>query len=164
MSPFYNECHYGMVWNFDPSIHNRLERILARWQHRSLGKQSIRNDRSSGTEQSVNHDDHSSISGSGVAARHVQMWYDCQWGELKVMLQSLCMTWPTQCIHINHAGLCFRFGDSCRYFIWRCCWLKGLNIVDWLLIIIDPSVTTKLFLLCASTNDGCQWTHTTSMT
>jgi len=26
MSPSYNECHHGMVWNFDPSIHNRLER------------------------------------------------------------------------------------------------------------------------------------------
>ena len=113
MSPSYNECHHGIVWNFDLSIHNRLERVLALWRHRSLGKQSIRNDRSSETEQSVNHDDHSSISWKGVAARHVQMWYDYQWGELKVMLQSLCMTWPTQCIHINHAGLCFRFGDSC---------------------------------------------------
>jgi len=99
MSPSYNECHHGIAWNFDLSIHNRLERVLALWRHRSLGKQSIRNDRSSETEQSVNHDDHSSISWKGVAARHVQMWYDCQWGELKVMLQSLCIIWPTQCIH-----------------------------------------------------------------
>jgi len=41
MSPSYNECDHGIVWNFDPSIHKRLERILARSQDPSLGKQSV---------------------------------------------------------------------------------------------------------------------------
>ena len=38
------------VWSFDPSIHKRLEAILARSQHPTRGKQ---NDQSTRTEQTM---------------------------------------------------------------------------------------------------------------
>ena len=43
-----------VVCNFDPSSHNRLDKV-----HLSMGKQSIWNDWWTETDQSVNHDNHS---------------------------------------------------------------------------------------------------------
>ena len=69
-----------MVWSFDPSIHKRLERINSGKVTRSNPcKQSICNDRSTGTEQSANHDDHFPISDGEIAHRRAWVWYDCQW-------------------------------------------------------------------------------------
>ena len=82
----YRECHQDIVWNFDLFIHRRREFK----QDPSLGKQSIWNDRLTGAQQSVKHDDHLSIGGSQLATRRVEMWCDHQRGGLNVMLQLLC--------------------------------------------------------------------------
>jgi len=82
----YRKCHHDIVWNFDLFIHTRREFK----QDPSLGKQSIWNDRLTGAQKSVKHDDHLSIGGSQLATRRVEMWCDHQRGGLNVMLQSLC--------------------------------------------------------------------------
>jgi len=79
----------GMPSSFDPSIHKRLD-ILARSQHPTRGKQ---NDQSTGMEQSVNNDDHSSISGSEYI--YICSCYRCTTNGLKCEMQT-CDVLPTR--------------------------------------------------------------------
>jgi len=84
-----------MVWSFDPSIHTRLEQILARPQDPTLGKQSIWYDRSAGTKQvlmiilrsvavslSIDVPKYDVTADEALHSRHRS--------DLKVMLQSPC--------------------------------------------------------------------------
>jgi len=175
LSPSYGECHQDIVWNFDPSIHNRLKF----WHGHNI--QPLANKVSEMTDQrerdkvpiiprsaevSLSID----VPKCDVTANEVDgkpcciHYVECMKWQTKFILFIILACIPGSGDLVLERLICTKrcIGAQChcrKFFLFFTSNDDSYSPKDQLLLSIEPSVTEKLFLFCASTNDEWQWTH-----